>query len=69
MSIQFEQRTSEAPPFIKDVIHRLEKEHLEIHKKLNKVESAFGSHPEDKDLKATLPARALHGRRVKQHPL
>lgn len=37
---------------IKDDIHRLEKEHVEIRKIIQEAEPAFGSHPENKDLKA-----------------
>ena len=56
MSMYFYDETDDWPEYqiIKDDIRRLEKEHLETHKRLNKVESAFGSHPEDKDLKAKI---------------
>jgi len=50
----FYDETDDWPEYqiIKDDIRRLDKEYLEIRKELQEVESAFGSHPEDKDLKA-----------------
>ncbi len=54
MSMYFYDETDDWPEYqiIKDDIRRLEKEHLEIRKELHEVESVFGSHPEDKELKA-----------------
>lgn len=54
MSMYFYDETDDWPEYqiIKDEIHRLEKEHLEIRKKLRKAESAFGSNPSDADLRA-----------------
>ena len=54
MSMYFYDETDDWPEYqiIKDDIRRLEKEHLETRKELQKAESAFGSHPEDKGLKA-----------------
>jgi uncharacterized coiled-coil DUF342 family protein len=54
MSMYFYDETDDWPEYqiIKDDIHRLEKEYVEIRKKIQEAESAFGSHPEDKDLKA-----------------
>ena len=53
MSMYFYDETDDWPEYqiIKEHIHRLEKEHVEIRKELQEAESAFGSHPEDKDLK------------------
>lgn len=54
MSMYFYDETDDWPEYqiIKDEIHRLEKEHLEIRKKLQEAESAFGSNPSDADLRA-----------------
>ncbi len=56
MSMYFYDETDDWPEYqiIKDDIHRLEKEHLEIRKELQEAESAFGSNPEDEDLKAKI---------------
>jgi chromosome segregation ATPase len=53
MSMYFYDETDDWPEYqiIKEDIHRLEKEHAEIRKELQEAEAAFGSHPEDKDLK------------------
>jgi len=49
MSMYFYDETDDWPEYqiIKDDIHRLEKEYVEIRKKLQEAESAFG--PEDSD--------------------
>ena len=54
MSMYFYDETDDWPEYqiIKDDIHRLEKEYVEIREELQEAESALGSHPEDKDLKA-----------------
>ena len=54
MSMYFYDETDDWPEYqiIKDDIRRLETEHVEIQKKIQEVESVFGSRPEDKDLKA-----------------
>ena len=54
MSMYFYDETDDWPEYqiIKDDIRRLETEHVEIRKKIQEAESAFGSRPEDKDLKA-----------------
>ena len=56
MSMYFYDETDDWPEYqiIKDDIRRLEKENVEIRKKIQETESAFGSHPEDKDLKTKL---------------
>ena len=53
MSMYFYDETDDWPEYqiIKEDIHRLEKEHVEIRKELQEAESASGFHPEDKDLK------------------
>jgi len=53
MSMYFYDETDDWPEYqiIKDEIRRLEKEYLEIRKELIEVEPAFGSDPEDKDLR------------------
>lgn len=58
MSMYFYDETDDWPEYqiVKDDIHRLEKEQLEIRKELHKIESSFGSHPENKGLKARLDA-------------
>jgi len=54
MSMYFYDETDEWPEYqiIKDEIHRLEKEHVEIRKKLQKTESAFGPEASDTALNA-----------------
>jgi predicted nucleic acid-binding Zn-ribbon protein len=54
MSMYFYDDTDDWPEYqiIKDDIHRLEKEHLEIRKELQEAESAFGSDSSDAVLKA-----------------
>ena len=54
MSMYFYDETDDWPEYkiIKDDIRRLEKEHLEIRKELHEADSAFRSHPEDKNLKS-----------------
>jgi hypothetical protein len=54
MSMYFYDETDDWPEYqiIQDDIRRLEKEHIEIQKKLQKAESAFGSDPSDVLLKA-----------------
>lgn len=56
MSMYFYDETDDWPEYqiIKDDIRRLEKEHLEIRKKLQEAESAFGSDPSDAVLKAKI---------------
>ena len=56
MSMYFYDEADDWPEYhiIKDDIHRLEKEHLEIRKELYKIESSSASHPENKDLKTRL---------------
>lgn len=56
MSMYFYDETDDWPEYqiIKDDLHRLEKEHVEILKELGEAESAFRSHPEDKDLEAKI---------------
>lgn len=56
MSMYFYDETDDWPEYqiIKDDIHRLEKEHIEIRKELQEVESAFGPDPSDAVLKAKL---------------
>ena len=58
MSMYFYDETDDWPEYqiIKDDIHRLEKEQLEIRKELHKIESSFASHPENRGLKAKLDA-------------
>jgi hypothetical protein len=58
MSMYFYDETDDWPEYqiIKDDIHRLEKEQLEIRNELHKIESSFASHPENEDLKAKLDA-------------
>ena len=53
MSMYFYDETDDWPEYqiIKDDIHRLEKEHLEIRKELNEADSAFKSDPSDAVLK------------------
>ena len=54
MSMYFYDETDDWPEYqiIKDDIRRLEKEHIEIRKELQEVESAFGPDPSDAVLKA-----------------
>ena len=54
MSMYFYDEADDWPEYqiIKDDIHRMEKEHLEIQNELQEVESAFGSDPSDTVLKA-----------------
>jgi hypothetical protein len=56
MSMYFYDETDDWPEYqiIKDDIYRMEKEHVEIRKELQEAESAFASHPDDKDLKTKL---------------
>lgn len=56
MSMYFYDETDDWPEYqiVKDEVHRLEKEHLEISKKLRNTESLFELHPEDKDMEATV---------------
>ena len=56
MSMYFYDEADDWPEYqiIKDDIHRMEKEHLEIRKELYKIESSSASHPENKDLKTRL---------------
>jgi capsule polysaccharide export protein KpsE/RkpR len=58
MSMYFYDETDDWPEYqiIKDDIHRLEKEQLEIRTQLHKIESSFATHPENKGLKAKLDA-------------
>ncbi len=54
MSMYFYDETDDWPEYqiIKDDIHRLEEEHVEIRKKLQEAESALGSEGSDKALHA-----------------
>lgn len=54
MSMYFYDETDDWPEYqiIKDDIRGMEKEHLEIRKELQEIESAFGSDPSDALLKA-----------------
>jgi len=54
MSMYFYDETDDWPEYqiIKDDIHRLDKEYLEIRKELQEVESVFGSDASDAVLKA-----------------
>ena len=54
MSMYFYDETDDWPEYqiIKDDIHRLEKEHVEIRKKLQEAESALGSEGSDTALHA-----------------
>jgi hypothetical protein len=56
MSMYFYDETDDWPEYqiIKDDIHHLEKEYLELRRKVQKTESAFESHLEDKNLKANV---------------
>jgi hypothetical protein len=56
MSMYFYDETDDWPEYqiIRDDLHRLEKEQVSIRKDLQETESAFISHPKDKDLKAKL---------------
>jgi uncharacterized coiled-coil DUF342 family protein len=56
MSMYFYDETDDWPEYqiVRDDIHRLEKGHVSIRKELQKAESAFRSHPEDKDLRAKI---------------
>ena len=56
MSMYFYDEADDWPEYqiIKDDIHRMEKEHLEIRKELYEIESSSASHPENKDLKIRL---------------
>jgi len=53
MSMYFYDETDDWPEYkiIRDDIRRLEKNHVEIRKKLLETESALGSNPLNKDLK------------------
>jgi predicted nucleic acid-binding Zn-ribbon protein len=66
MSMYFYDETDDWPEYqiIKDDIHRLEKEHVEIRKKLREAESAFG--PEDSD--TALHAK-VHGLKKKMEEI
>ena len=57
MSMYFYDETDDWPEYqiIKDDIHRLDKEYLEIRKELQEVESVFGSDPSDAVLKVKVP--------------
>jgi len=54
MSMYFFDETDDWPEYqtIREEIHRLEREHLELRNELKEAESAFASHPADKDFKA-----------------
>ena len=54
MSMYFFDETDDWPEYqtIREEIHRLEKEHVEVRKELEEAESAFRSDPAGKDLKA-----------------
>jgi hypothetical protein len=54
MSMYFFDETDDWPEYqtIREEIHRLEKENLEVRKELEEAESAFISDPAGKDLKA-----------------
>ena len=56
MSMYFYDETDDWPEYqiIKDDIRRLEKEHNQIRRELQKAESSFAFHPENKGLKAKL---------------
>jgi chromosome segregation ATPase len=54
MSMNFLDETDDWPEYqtIKDEIHRLEKEHLELRKELNAAESAYATDSANDDLRA-----------------
>ena len=56
MSMYFYDEIDDWPEYqiIKNDIHRLEKEHNQIRRELQKAESSFAFHPENKGLKAKL---------------
>jgi hypothetical protein len=66
MSMYFYDETDDWPEYkiIKDDIHRLEKEHLEIRKELHEADSAFRSDPSDAVLKAK-----VHGLKKKMNEI